>query len=134
MYLAREKSISLVLTRWRCDSPWTKHWPIISQLSVQHSWFYYWEQRSPADNLEAIEGIMLHGNDHLPVMHGQGGWSYKYVKTELHSVCLCTLKQRCWSSTTVLCCFLGDLRGGWDVVGEQKRQSAQLYTKPSDVQ
>lgn len=41
---------------------------------------------------------------------------------------------RCWSYPTVLCAFLGDLLGRWDVVGEQKHGSTQLHTKPSDVQ
>lgn len=33
-----------------------------------------------------------------------------------------------------MCHFWGMCLGGWDVVGEQKHGSAQLYTKPSDVQ
>lgn len=30
--------------------------------------------------------------------------------------------------------FLGKCLSWWDVVGEQKHESAQLYIKPSDVQ
>ena len=57
------------------------HLPII----CEQSGFYYWDPFSPSDNLEATEGIMLCGNDRLPVMHSQGGWSYKHVKIEPHS-------------------------------------------------
>lgn len=118
IYLAREKFVSLVLSSQRCDSPWTKHWPVISQLSVQHSNFDNWDPCCPSDNLEAIEGIKLCGNDHLPVMQGQGEWAYKHVRTEQYQSLSLHTAARAAGATPLSCavawgtCWVGGMWWG----------------------